>query len=233
MKSPVRHLLFFVFIGLVLLAGLVFRQFVLAAVLLPAATAVWLLLRIFVLSIHQQVIWWGAIVAAVVAAFGGLVARPAALLRTPAADPAPVRDRVSAWRDSIRLHLLTGGGRDRFRQELMWLFTSLYLSRGQGKAKYQVRDDILEHRIPIAESIYTYLFLSPEPAPKRPFLTHPVQRLRMVSESFTRGIQEWVSRRTGRAAADRLRAVDVILSVMEKSLEMRKENDAPEVPPVS
>jgi len=233
MKNRLRYVLFFLFIALLLLAGLAFRQFVLAAILLPAATAVWLLLRIFVLSIPQQVFWWCAIVVAAVAAFVGLFARVAVISRIPVADPDPVRDRVSTWRDSIRLHLLAGVDRDTFRSNLMWLFTSLYFSRGQGKAKYQVRDDILERRIPIAESIYSYLFFSPLPAPRRSFVTHPVERLRMMSESFTRGIQEWVRRRTGRTAADRVRAIDDILTFMEKSLEMRQENDAPYVPPVS
>jgi hypothetical protein len=232
MKKRLRYLLLLLSIGLLLLAGLAFRQFVLAFVLLPAATAVWLLLRMFVLSMHQQVIWWGAIAAAVVAAFGGLLARPPAVRTGQAGDTSPARDRVTTWRDSIQLHLHTVTGRDTFRQQLMWLFTSLYLSRGQGKAKYQVRDDILAHRIPISESIYSYLFFSPQPAPKRSFLTHPVQRMRMERESFTRRVQEWVRRRTGRAVADRLRALDVILSVKEKSLEMRQDDET-EVPPVS
>lgn len=233
MKDRPRHLLVFLFIALVLLTGLIFRQFVLAALLLPAATAVWLLLRIFVLSIHQQIVWWGAIVAAAVAAFGGLSARRAVISRIPDSDSNPVRDRVSIWRDSILLHLHAEVDQDRFTRDLMWVFTSLYSSRGQGKAKYQIRDDILEHRIPIAESIYTFLFSSPRPAPKRSFVTHPVERLRVVSESFTRAVQKWVRRRSGRATADRLRAIDDILTFMETSLEMRQENDATEVPPVS
>jgi hypothetical protein len=233
MKNRLRRLLVFLFIALLLLVGLIFRQFVLAALLLPAATAVWLLLRIFVLSIHQQIFWWGAIVVAAVAAFGGLFARSAVISRIPAPDSNTVRDRPSTWRDSILLHLLAEVDTDTFRRDLMWVFTSLYLSRGQGKAKYQIRDEILEHRIPIPESIYAFLFFSPRPSPRRSFVTHPVERLRTMSESFTRAVQEWVARRTGRETTDRVRAIDAILTFMETSLEMRQENDAPYVPPVS
>ncbi len=227
MKSRVRYLLLFVFLGILLLLGLIFPQFVLAAILLPAATAVWLLLRIFVLSIHQQIFWWGVIVLAAFALFGALYPRSAVISRIPAADSSPSRDRVSVWRDSILLHLLAEVKEDSFTRDLTWLFTSLYSS--QGKAKYQIRDEILEHRIPIPESIYAFLFSSLRPAPKRSFVKHPVERLNEISESLTRAVQSWIHKRTGRETSDRVRAIDDVLNFMEISLEMRQENDATEV----
>jgi hypothetical protein len=233
MKRRLRYLVFFLFIGALVLLCLAFPQFVLAAILLPAATAVWLLLRIFVLSIHQQVFWWGAIVLAAIAVFGGFSRRSAAASRISAAESGPARGRASAWRDSILLHLLAEVDEDTLKRELMWLFTSLYSSRHQGKAKYQIRDEILERRIPVPESIHAFLFFSPRPAPKRSFMKHPAERLRMVTESFTRAVQGWIRRRTGRETSDRVRAIDDLLTFMEISLEMRQENDAVEVTRVS
>src|SRR5208337_4822937 len=207
-KNRLRYLLLFLFIGILLLMGLAFPQFALEAILLPAATAVWLLLRIFVLSIHQQIFWWGAIVAAAVAVFGGLSPRPAALSRIPIPDSSAVRDRVTTWRDSILLHLLAEVDEDTFRRDLMWVLTSLYSPRGQGKAKYQIRDEILAGQIPIADSILGFLFPSSRPAHARSFMTHPVERLRAMSESFKRAVREWARKRTGRETADRLAAID-------------------------
>ena len=54
--------------GAVLLASLAFPQILLENVILPTAMLLWLLLRIFVLSIDQQVYWWGAISLAAAAA---------------------------------------------------------------------------------------------------------------------------------------------------------------------
>lgn len=233
MRKRSRYLLFAFFICLLLLLALLFPQFALDGILLPAATALWLFLRIFVLSIHQQVFWWGVILLSVIAAFHGLYPRSAADFRLPGLDWNPARDRVSAWRDSLMLNLRVSVDKDSFRRDLMWLFTSLYSSRQQGKAKYQIREEILEHRVPIPESIHAFLFFSPRPAPKRSFVKHPVERLTMMTESFLRAFQKWVRRRTGLEAAESVRAIDDVLTFMEKSLEMRQENDAPEVPHMS
>jgi hypothetical protein len=228
-KTHLRYLLFVFFMGLLLLLGLVFPQFILANILLPAATAVWLLLRIFVLSLHQQVFWWGAILLAAIAAFRGLSLRSAVDAHGVASDSNPVPDRITSWRDSILLNLRAAVDEDSFKRDLMWLFTYLYSSRQQGKAKYQIRDDITEHRIPVPESIYTFLFFSPRPAAKRSFLRHPAERLRLMTESSAQAVQRWVRRRTGRETSDRARSIDDVLTFMETTLEMRHTDDAPEV----
>jgi len=165
--------------------------------------------------------------------FGGLSRRSAAASRLPAAESGPARGRAGAWRDSILLHLLAEVDEGTLKRELMWLFTSLYSSRHQGKAKYQIRDGILERRIPVPESIYAFLFSSPRPVPKRSFMKHPAERVRMVKDSFIRAVQGWIRRRTGRETSDRVHAIDDLLTYMETSLEMRQENDAAEVTRVS
>jgi hypothetical protein len=226
MKKRLRYLLLASFIGLLLVLTLLFPQFVLDGILLPAATALWILLRIFILSIHQHAFWWGVIFLLAIVTFRGLYRRSAVDSRAPDLDPVPARDRVTAWRDSLLLNLRAAVDEDSFRRDLMWLFTLLFFSPHQGKAKYQIREEILEHRIPVPESIYRYLFYSPRPAPKRSFVKHPVERLELMSESFARAVRKWVRRRTGREIAECLRAIDDVLTFMEKSLEMRQEHDA-------
>jgi hypothetical protein len=233
MKSRLRYLFLALFLGLLLMAALLFRQFVVAGILLPAATAVWLVLRIFVLSIHQQLFWWGVIFLSVIVAFRGLYPGSAIDPRLPALDSNPARDRVGSLRESILLNVRAAGGKDSFRRDLMWLFTTLYSTRHQGEAKYQIRDAILEHRIPIPESIFTFLFFTPRPAPRLSFLRHPVERLKLKVDSSVRAIQKRVRRRTGRETSDYLRAIDEVLTFMETSLEMREEYDTPEVHRIS
>jgi len=229
MKKRLRYLLFAFSIGLLLLLTLLFRQFVLAGILLPAATAVWLILRIFVLGIHQQVIWWGVIFLSAIMAIRGFYRRSAVDFRIPASDSNPEVDRVSTWRESIRLNVRAAVGEDLFRRDLMWLFTSLYSSRQQGEAKYKIREAILNRQISLPESIFAFLFLAPRPTPKRSFVRHPFERLRLKIESSVRPFQRWVRRRTGRETSDYVSSIDEVLTFMETSLEMRHEYDTPEV----
>ena len=233
MKGRLRYLLLVLFLGAPLLLGLGFPQFTREVIVLPAATAVWIFLRLFVLSVHQQVFWWGAIALAVLAAFGAFHPKAAAFVRVPPAHADPARDRAGDWRDALRVHLLAETDEDSFRRDLMWLFTTMYCSRHQGKAKHQVRDDILEHRIPIPDSIYMSLFFSPRPVPRKSLMRHPVQRLRQMSGSLRRKIRRWIRRHTGRETANRARAIDEVLSFMETTLEMRQDNDATEIPRLS
>ena len=227
MKKRFRYLLFALFIGLLLLLVLLFPQFVVAGILLPAATALWIILRIFILSIHQQILWWGVIFLSVIVAFRGVFRTSATDHRVMVSDSNPARDRTSIWRDSILLNVRADSDKDSFRRDLMWLFTTLYSSRHEGEAKYQIREAILDHGITIPGSVFDFLFFTPPPAPNRSFAQHPVEYLRVKIESPVRGFQKWVRRRTGSDASDYVRGIDEVLTFMETSLEMRHENDAP------
>jgi hypothetical protein len=227
MKKRLRYLLFALFIGLLLLLVLFFPGIVLAGILLPAATALWIVLRIFVLSVHQQVFWWGVIALSVIAAFRGVFRTSALDHRVMVSVSNPARDRTGIWRDSILLNVRADADKDSFRRDLMWLFTTLYSSRHEGEAKYQVREAILDHRITIPESVFDFLFYAPPPSPHRSFVRHPVEYLRVKIESSMRGFQKWVRRRTGSDTSDYVRGIDEVLTFMETSLEMRHENDAP------
>ena len=229
MKRRLRYLLFALSLGLIGMAALLFPQFVLTGIVMPAATAVWLILRVFVLGIHQQVIWWGVIVLSVMIAFRGLYRGSAVDSRLSVSDWHPARDRTGVWRDSILLGVGAARSKDSFRRDLMWLFTTLYSSRQQGEAKYQIRDAIQERRIPLPEPIYAFLFFTPRSAPKQSLVRHPVERLRSMLDSCVQAIQKRVRRRTGRETADYLRAIDEVLTFMETSLEMRHEYDTSEV----
>jgi hypothetical protein len=55
----------FLFAALVVFLGLLFRLFVLNNIIQPTAFALWLLIRILVLSIHQKYFWHAVIFVAV------------------------------------------------------------------------------------------------------------------------------------------------------------------------
>ena len=65
MKFSRRMVISILFIVIILLFGMFFWPFILNNIITPIALAVWLLLRIFVLSIDQKY-YWGAIIFVVV-----------------------------------------------------------------------------------------------------------------------------------------------------------------------
>jgi hypothetical protein len=228
-QKRLRLLFFLLLIGVLLILGLVFQQFVLIGILMPAATVVWLLLRLFVLSIDQRFFWWVLILVPVAVALFRRFREPPA--RTPALSRSHglERDRVSSLRHSILLNIHESGDRDTFRRDLAWLFTFLHSSPRQGAAPYQIREAFLERRIPLSESILDFLYFSTlPPAPKPAFVKHPILRLSVALESAGLTIHKQFRRLTGRESSWYLRSIDEVLNVMEKSLSIRKEHDAPE-----
>jgi hypothetical protein len=195
MSKGMRISFLAVSLGLLLLLGLVFRQFVLESILLPAATVVWLFLRIFVLSIDQEVFWWALIALSVIVIFRPLFRGSTAPL-LPCFIPSAAQDRAGPWRRLILGNTHVAAHEDTLRRELVWQLTALYSSQRPGEAKFQIREAFLDGRIPLPESIFTFLFPSPPPP-----------------ASFFR------RKRARRDASDYMRSVDEVLSFMETSME--------------
>ncbi len=149
--------------GVLLVLGLSFPRFVLENILQPVAIVLWLILRLFVLGIHQAVFWWGVIlIAAFVAAAIALRAWERGI--SPAAPlPSVFRDPVWAWRLSIKVHSRSQPEKDAVRRDLAWLLTSPYASSRPGSEPYQVLAALRERRIPVPQSIYQFLFSSTRP----------------------------------------------------------------------
>ena len=208
--------------GILLLACIAWPRLVLQTVVLPAATVLWLVLRLFVLSIDQQVYWWGTVALAVLVTIGFL------LRTTPSAAPSlpsvagSSGDPAQRWRDCLRLNVHAPPARDTFRRDLAWMLTSLYASRRPGFAKYQVREALLQRQIPLPEPVYRFLFahtLPPEPRP--PFLRSPGAWVRMTVRSAARAAGAPARRRRG--PSEYRQAVAAVLDFMETELEMNHE----------
>jgi hypothetical protein len=201
--------------------GLTRPRLVLEGVVLPAATAVWLVLRIFVLGIDQEVYWWGAIVLTfIVAIVLGLRGSARSVVHS-GTGPAPVWDPALRWRESILLNVHGAAQRDTFRREMAWLLASQYASRHPGFARYQVHAALQEGRIPIPPAVHEFLFSSVKSQEAAPsFLAHPVVRLRtawtLLSQSLRAG-----SRR--RRFTRYVRSAQEALAFIEEQMEMTHE----------
>jgi len=223
MSRPVRIVMALVLPAVLVVLALSNPRLVVEGIVLPAATALWLVLRLFVLGIHQEVYWWAVVGIAVIAAVGFLlhgaegraVAHDAVL--TSSWDPA------RRWRASIGLNAEEPAERDSFRRELAWLLASLYSSPQPGRARYEVYAALQEGRIPLPPRVYDFLFYSTRPRdPVPPFVTHPVRRIRALARS---AVEAWRAGPRRRRASAYLESAEKTLAFMEAQLEMTNELD--------
>ncbi|MGA2613691.1 MAG: hypothetical protein ABSG38_09580 [Spirochaetia bacterium] len=215
MTVSLRSVVLFLVVGVLLLLALVFQKFVLANIVLPAATVAWLLLRIFVLSLDQQTYWWGLIILAGLAGLVRLFQITMANAPGPLPSPGTVRDRASYWRESILANARETSNEDAFRRELSWLIATLCSSQMRGSAKYQVREALLQRQIPLPESVHAFLFSSDASAPQQPG---------GALFSARRAFRGRIRRRTGRAVFEYFRSIDEVLTFMEASMEMKNDD---------
>ncbi|MCX6031490.1 MAG: hypothetical protein NT169_19595 [Chloroflexi bacterium] len=221
-----RLLILLLFVGLLLFLGLVFQQFLLANFILPAATVAWLFLRIFVLSIGQQVYWWLLILLIVLLALIRLFWGAGTIESYQLSDSNPTLDRVSHWRTSILLDLHETGERNILKRDLMWLLTTLHTTRQHGSANYEIEAAINQHQIPVPETIYTFLCVHEPMAPRQAFLKHPVGSIKQTLRSIRLAPKKWIRRWSGREAVEYYRAIDEVLILLETSLEMKYDDES-------
>jgi hypothetical protein len=215
MKARPLHLALVSCLGLALVFALAFPRAV-EALVLAFATAVWLMLRLFVLSIDQEVYWWGLISLAVIFILGILALRFRAQgqsMTDQAHGSEQRRDRADYWRSSILLNVHSAGEWDTFRRELMWLFTSMHSSRRKGKENYKIREAIQSREIPVPETVYSFFFPALPAPPEPPYWRHPIAWLKY-------GLGR-LHRRPGGKKSRYFGSIDGVLSYLESSLEIK------------
>ena len=115
MKNSRRYLAMLIVLGLLLLLTvLLFEPFVMDKILVPLAAAIWLLLRIFVLSIDQIYYWIGlsgvGFTIVIFRTIHHLIYRPGPVRLDSAPDASLALMAAESWRNRIEL---AAGGRAR------------------------------------------------------------------------------------------------------------------------
>ena len=192
----------------------------LAQVIAPLALVFWLLLRLFVLSVHQ-VAWWMALLLAGAAALGSFLLRRAALAEpSPVTAPASQEHPVEGWRRLIQqaaagLPVTPAFGWNGF----------LRLAVSLGALEQRVMPDFLlvealrAGQVPLPAEIHAFLFPPSAPAGSR--FARQLRRLRDAPGRI-------LGRLTGRDRLERLAAVERLLAFLEASLEMPRHDHDPD-----
>lgn len=212
MNRITRLALFGLVLGLLLFLGLVFSSWTVPNIVLPAAQAVWLFLRMFILSVSQEFYWW--LLATCVAIW--------ALYQLSRGEE-PVRGEVyvsyndalnnqKLWKELLSFSKGDAVQRDILKQRLILLLASHYNIWQRDSTLLEIRQALESRQITLPDSLYAFLF-TPEPdKPKSP-------SVRSFIEAFRHKVHRW----SGREAAEFNGMIDELIEFMENSSEKEYE----------
>ncbi len=216
--------------GFFLLLVLIFQQIIIANVVLPVATVIWALLRIFVFSIDQHVFWWLLIGVLLLVPLIRELRKDRPYYGDPdfTATSNPWLTRIDSWRGSILADVRETESRSRVRHDLAWLLTGLYATGRQQSADDEVQTALQRSEIDLPDALRAFLWPAARP-PRPPFFRDPAGFIRHTMGSLRAAAVLRVRRLTGREAAEYYQAIELALAHMETALEMRND-DTPYTP---
>lgn len=216
MKFSKRMVMLILFIMMIVLFGAFFWPFILNDIIEPTSLVIWLLLRIFVLSIDQKY-YWGAIIFVVVVFLFRLLPQDQIVIQSEDfLDSNTTIKDIDYWRI-----LFTQSGHDTHDQEsvkreLIHLLLSLYASKQHTSTNFVLYDALKKGELPLPEHIHTFLFLD-EPKKSKWTVNKLVQSIRTAPRKLKR---RW----TGQETAEHYRIIIEVLSFMETSMEMKNDD---------
>jgi hypothetical protein len=210
------------FLLVILFLGLFFWPFILNEIIVPVSRVVWVLLRIFVLSVDQG-LYWTAIVL-IAAAFLYLRLLPPSQSTTRTEDPQQLNGTMRTldyWRSLLNLIDQRVQDDEMLKKELARLLISLYATKQHTLAGFQLYDALQRGEIPLPEQVHAFVFPE-EPQPvKRSFAAN----IRRLIRSIRNTPRRWIRRWTGQDTAERYRKIDKVLCFLETSLEMKNDDE--------
>jgi hypothetical protein len=210
--------LFVLILGLILSLGILFQPFVVANIVTPFALFIWLLLRLFVLSIHQKILWGLLVFSACIFLLRSILRERKSLPQYEYAEPNATLKKVDIWRNFITYSPQEDDESDPTRRELKRLLVSLYSSKQQSFTNFKIYESLQQREIPLPEQVYAFLFSGDPAGGSR-------RSLMKVLRALWTAPKKWIRRWTGREAAEYYRSIDEVLTFMENSLEMKHDHD--------
>jgi hypothetical protein len=207
-----RSALILLLLGSFLLIGVIFRAFFLEVVVKPVALLVWLLWRT-VQSVDQRAYWGILIGFAIVYAFVRLARRLTDVPDAPQPDSNVTLDKINQWRMLIPLFSDDIGEPNILKDNLGRMLAAIYNSRQPEAAHWEVDEALRERRIPLPETIYTFLF-PPEPQEYGSAFRRFLQTLRDAPEKWARSL-------AGRDTAEYHHSIEEVLAYMESLMEKK------------
>ncbi len=215
MNRSKRFVLAFLIAALVVFLGLLFWPFVLNNIIQPTALALWLLIRILVLSIHQKYFWYAVIFVAVLVLLRLLRQTQSELPPQASFETNTTITNISYWRG-----LLLYNGQDiledkALKRQLAHLLTALYALKQGASNDFRIYDDLQQGTIPLPKNIHTFLF------PPAPVSGGPLKKF---FQSIRKTPRRWIRQWTGQEKAEHNKMIDEVLNFIETSLEINNDD---------
>ena len=208
-----RRLVIVVFFLLIILfVGMLFWPFVLNEIITPTSLAVWVLLRIFVLSIDQKYYWGAIILITVFFLYRRLLPPPPPMVQAENFQNSnEIMRTIGYWRSLLTLTDENIHAGKTLKKELARLLLSRHATKRRTWPYFRLYDALQQGEIPIPDQIHAFLFL--EKSQEGGLL----QFIRNIS-------RKWLRRWTGQELADHYRMIDETLCFIETSLEMKNDD---------
>jgi len=215
MNNPKRVVIAALTAASLLFFGLLFWPFILKDIIQPISLVIWLLLRMFVLSIDQTY-FWGMIIFAVVIFMYRLLPREQGNTQTEEfPDSNESLNTIAYWH--ILFNVSAIGLRDEMilKRELIHLLSSMYASKQRTANNFGIYTALQSGEIPLPENIHTFLFWEEPAEAKQPFKKF-IQTIRKTP-------RKWIRRWMGQETAEHYRLITEVLCFMETSLEIKND----------
>lgn len=200
-------------LGLLLFLGLLFSSWIVPHLLLPAATAVWFFLRIFILSISQESVWWLLTLAVAIWSIYRLTRRPAPVATKKTVIQQAAESSLRDWQEALSASTDEDRQRSLIQRKLLLLITSFYEAQQQDSNPVEIRLALEQRRLPLPDAAYQFL-VQPEPAQPR----------RLSWRGLSRRCRRWVRRLTGRSTAEFQRMIDELILFLDPTMEKKNEH---------
>jgi hypothetical protein len=211
-----RVVISFLVAAIVLFTGMLFWPFILKDIIEPTAVAIWLLLRILVLSIDQKYFWYAVIFLAVFFLVRLLPKGQPTIQSDLRSGTNATIVNIGYWRV-----LFTYDGQDVreekiLKRELIHLLTSLYASKQSTLNSLDIYEALQQGEIPVPENIHAFLF----PAESQESSGLINRFIQSVRKTLRKRIRQW----TGQEKAEHFRMIEEVLHFLETSLEINNDN---------
>jgi hypothetical protein len=216
MKFSGRVIGFILFVFLILLAGMLFWPFILNDIIKPTSLAVWLLLRIFVLSIDQKY-YWGAIIFLIVVFLFRLLPQNQIDVHSGGflESNATIKN-IEYWRALFTVVEHDIRDEETLKRELTRLLLSFYATKQRTSSSFLLHEALQRGELPLPQHIHKFLF--PDQPKKSKW------SLDKLIQSVWNAPRKWMRRWSGQETAEHYRMINDVLCFMEESMEIKNDD---------
>lgn len=202
--TKVERIILFIFIlGLILFVGLIFSGWVVPNIVQPAAQTIWLFLRMSILIVDQVdylSIFTIAIVIWVIYRFARKIVP---VRQEDATISNEAINNLKNWQEFINYAHQDGSLRGIARDKLLRLVVSHYAVGQPSVDQVDIRQDLEQHRLPLPDSVYGFLFQS------KPGTTKD-----SIKEILFQPLRRWQRRITGQEKLEFNHMIDELIDFM-------------------